>query len=206
MVYRSRSILAVGAHPDDVELGCGGTLCTAARNGVSVVAVFMTKGEQSGDGEERSKESKDALNVLGVKEVFFGDFPDTEIPSCRKAIDFLEQFSNKYEPDLVLTHTVNDIHQDHRQVGWLSVSAFRNVQRILAYETPRVTSAFSPNYFVDISDCIDSKWEALKRHASQKIKRYLAYESMVNLSSFRGSQVGLRAAEAFEVVRYVERR
>jgi len=76
----------------------------------------------------------------------------------------------------------------------------------LAFETPRVTSAFSPNYFVDISNCIDSKWEALKRHASQGSKRYLAYESMVNLASFRGSQVGLRDAEAFEVVRFVETR
>lgn len=76
---------------------------------------------------------------------------------------------------------------------------------MLAYETPRVTSAFSPNYFVDISRCVESKWNALKCHTSQKSKRYLAYESMVNLASFRGSQVNLRAAEAFEVVRYVEK-
>jgi LmbE family N-acetylglucosaminyl deacetylase len=205
MVYMSRSILAVGAHPDDIELGCGGTICMAVKSGAEVFAVFMTKGEQSGDGEVRSSESKDALSMLGVKKVFFGDFPDTEIPSSRKAIDFLEQFFNTYKPELVLTHTVNDTHQDHRQVGWLSVSAFRNVRRMLAYETPRVTSTFSPNYFVDISDCVDSKWEALKCHSSQKAKRYLAYESMVNLASFRGSQVGLRAAEAYEVVRYVEK-
>jgi LmbE family N-acetylglucosaminyl deacetylase len=79
------------------------------------------------------------------------------------------------------------------------------VQRILAYETPRVNAAFSPNYFVDISECVDSKWNALKMHESQRSKRYLAYESMVNLASFRGSQVGLRAAEAFEVVKYVEK-
>jgi len=205
MVFKSSVILAVGAHPDDIELGCGGTLCSAIADGKRVVAVFATKGEQSGNGEVRSGESRDALGILGVKEVFFGDFPDTEVPSCRKAIDFLEQFYNEYKPDIVLTHTVNDIHQDHRQVGWLSVSAFRNVPRMLAYETPRVTPSFSPNYFVDISDCIDSKWEALKRHSSQGSKRYLAYESMVNLASFRWSQVGLRAAEAFEVVRYVEK-
>jgi LmbE family N-acetylglucosaminyl deacetylase len=206
MVFRSNVILAIGAHPDDIELGCGGTLCAVIRDGAKVFAIFMTKGEQSGDGAVRSRESKDALSVLGVKEVFFGDFPDTEIPSCKKAMDFLEQFCDRCKPDLVLTHTVNDIHQDHRQVGWLSVSAFRNVPRMLAYETPRVTSEFSPNYFVDISDCVDSKWEALKRHESQKAKRYLAYESMINLASFRGSQVGLRAAEAFEVVKYVEKR
>lgn len=204
MVYRSSVILAVGAHPDDIELGCGGTLCTAIDAGRKVVAVYLTKGERSGSGEVRAKESRDALKVVGVEEVFFGDFPDTEIPSCRKAIDFLEDFVKRYKPDMVMTHTVNDTHQDHRQVGWLSVSAFRNVRRMLAYETPRVTPAFTPAYFVDISRCVDRKWEALKQHCSQKEKRYLAYESMVNLASFRGSQVNLRAAEAFEVVKYVE--
>lgn len=79
MVFRSRVILAVGAHPDDIELGCGGTLCRAAELGARVIAVFLTR-ELSGDAEIRMRESRDALKVLGVKEVFFGDFPDTEIP------------------------------------------------------------------------------------------------------------------------------
>jgi LmbE family N-acetylglucosaminyl deacetylase len=204
MVFRSRVILAVGAHPDDIELGCGGTLCKAAELGARVIAVFLTRGELSGDAEIRMRESREALKVLGVKDVFFGDFSDSEIPSCRKSIDFLEQFFIKYQPDVVLTHTVNDVHQDHRQAGWLSITAFRNALKVLAYETPRVTPGFTPNYFVDISSCVDSKWTALKCHLSQKVKRYLTYESMVNLASFRGRQVNLAAAEAFEVVRYIE--
>ena len=204
MVFRSRVVLAVGAHPDDIELGCGGTLCRAAELGARVIAVFLTRGELSGDAEIRMRESREALKVLGVKDVFFGDFSDSEIPSCRKSIDFLEQFFIKYQPDVVLTHTVNDVHQDHRQAGWLSITAFRNALKVLAYETPRVTPGFTPNYFVDISGCVDSKWTALKCHLSQKVKRYLTYESMVNLASFRGRQVNLAAAEAFEVVRYIE--
>ena len=205
MVLRSNVILAIGAHPDDIELGCGGTIAAASTAGKKVIAVFLTRGEKSGAPEVRSEESRKALAILGVKEVHFGDFPDTEIPSSRKAIDFLESFCVSNQPDTVLTHTVNDTHQDHRQVGWLSLSACRNVPRILAYETPRVAPAFSPNYFVDVSDFIKDKWEALKCHLSQKTKRYLAYESMVNLASFRGSQVNLSAAEAFEVIRYVEK-
>jgi len=205
MVYQSKVILAVGAHPDDIELGCGGTLCQATRSGARVIAVYLTKGEMSGDAEVRVKESFDAFSVLGVKEVHFGDFPDAEIPNSRKTIDFLEQFQTRYMPDIVLTHTTNDIHQDHRQVGWLSISAFRNVQKMLAYETPRVNpSTYSPTYFVDISGCIKEKWDALKCHVSQQAKRYLTYESMINLASFRGRQVNLAEAEAFEVVKYVE--
>jgi len=205
MVFKSSVVLAVGAHPDDIELGCGGTICKAAEAGARVVAVFLTKGELSGEADVRMRESREALAVLGVKDVFFGDFPDTEIPSCRKSIDFLEQFYVKYNPDIVLTHTTNDVHQDHRQVGWISTSAFRNALKMLAFETPRVTPVFTPSYFVDITNCVDPKWRALKCHVSQREKRYLTYESMVNLASFRGSQVNLAAAEAFEVMRYVDK-
>ncbi len=205
MVFKSGVILAIGAHPDDIELGCGGTISVASKLGKKVIAVFLSKGEQSGSPQVRPKESMEALSILGVNEVYFGDFPDSEIPSSRKAIDFLETFYTENKPETVLTHTINDIHQDHRQVGWLSVSAFRNAPRILAYETPRVTQAFSPTYFVDITACVNEKWNALKCHLSQKTKRYITYESMVNLASFRGSQVSIPAAEAFEVVRYVER-
>jgi LmbE family N-acetylglucosaminyl deacetylase len=205
MVLKSNVILAVGAHPDDIELGCGGTISAASKNGKKVMAVFLSKGEQSGNPAIRPKESIEALSLLGVKDVYFGDFPDTEIPCSREAIDFLEDFYIKYKPETILTHTVNDIHQDHRQVGWLSISAFRNVPKLLAYETPRVTPSFAPTYFVDITNCVNDKWDALKCHYSQKTKRYITYESMVNLASFRGSQVSVQAAEAFEVVRYVEK-
>jgi LmbE family N-acetylglucosaminyl deacetylase len=205
MVLRSDVILAVGAHPDDIELGCGGTISSASKLGKKVIAVFMSRGEHSGNPEIRPKESLEALSLLGVKEVHFGDFPDAEIPCSTKAIDFLESFYLKNKPETILTHTVNDIHQDHRQVGWASLSAFRNAPQVLAYETPRVTPSFSPTYFVDITNCVTDKWNALKCHMSQKMKRYITYESMINLASFRGSQVSLPAAEAFEVMRYVER-
>lgn len=205
MVLSSEVTIAVGAHPDDIEIGCGGTVSAINRAGKRVVAVFLTKGELSGDPDERCEESRKALAILGVKDVYFGDFPDSEIPNSRKTIDFLEDFYVKLKPGTILTHSVNDMHQDHRQVGWLSMAAFRNALRILAYETPRVTSSFSPTYFVDITDCVNDKGNALQCHKSQNKKRYLTYESMVNLTSFRGSQVNLRYAEAFEVVRYVEK-
>ncbi len=205
MVLNSKTILAVGAHPDDIELGCGGTICGASAAGKRVIAVFLTKGEKSGDPKNRERESTRALSILGTKEVIFGDFPDTEIPGSHKGVEFLENFFELYKPDTVLTHTFHDTHQDHRQVASLCLSAFRNVSRLLSYETPRATGDFSPNYFVDISGFVQTKWDALNCHVSQKTKRYLAYESMVNLSSFRGSQANVSSAEAFELLRYVEK-
>jgi len=78
LVLKSDVILAVGAHPDDIELGCGGTLSGASKLGKKVIAIFLSKGEQSGSPEVRLKESIEALRTLGVKEVHFGDFPDTD--------------------------------------------------------------------------------------------------------------------------------
>jgi len=200
-----KTILAVGAHPDDIELGCGGALCANYTMGNRIIAVFLTKGEKSGKEDIRMHETRDALNVLGVNEVYFGDFPDTAIPNSHEVIEYLESYEVKYKPDIVYTHSVNEIHQDHRTVGWLSYSAFRNSLKVLSYESPRVTPSFHPTYFVDISNCINKKWEALKCHTSQQNKRYVTYESIINLSSFRGNQVGVKAAEAFEIIKYVEK-
>ena len=205
LVFANKVVLAVGAHPDDIELGSGGTIYKAVQNGSNVIALYMTRGGRTADTDLRVRESTDAMNILGVKDVFFENFPDTEIPESFEAINCLEQYAIKHKPDIVLTHSINDTHQDHRKVAWLSMSAFRNVPKVLAFESPRVRSAaFLPTYFVDITGCVDKKWEALRYHVSQNEKRYLAYESMVNLASFRGSQVGVGAAEAFEIVKYIE--
>ncbi len=205
MIVESKVIIAVGAHPDDIELGCGGTVRLATKAGKRVIAVIMTKGEQGGDPNVRCEETRQALSILGVKEIYFGDFPDTEVPNSRKAISFLESFCDKVKPEIVLTHTVNSMHQDHRQVGWLSMAAFRYVPTILAYETTRVTSSFSPVYFVEVDECIKDKWAALQCHKTQRSKDYLAYSSVINLASFRGRQANVSYAEAFEVVRFVEK-
>ena len=205
LVFANKVVLAVGAHPDDIELGSGGTIYKSVLNGARVIALYMTRGGKISDTDVRMRESTEAMNVLGVTEIHFENFPDTEIPDNFEAVNCLEQYALKYHPDIVLTHSINDTHQDHRRVAWLAMSSFRNISKVLAFETPRVRpAAFLPTYFVNITGCVEKKWEALKCHVSQNEKRYLAYESTVNLASFRGSQVGVSAAEAFEIVKYVE--
>jgi len=205
LVFKSEVLIAIGAHPDDVELGCGGTLNSAVKAGKRVIAIVLTRGEKGGDPKIRCNECEKGLAKLGVTEVHFGDFPDTGIPNSFEAVSFLESFYNEGKAETILTHSVNSMHQDHRQVGWLSMEAFRHSPRILAYETPRVTSAFSPVYYIDISDSIKAKIAALKCHKSQYERKYLQYDSVINLASFRGHQVNVSYAEAFEVVRFVEK-
>src|ERR1039457_1414594 len=114
MVFDSKVVLAVGAHPDDIELGSGGTLYKAVQEGAQVIALYMTRGGKTIDTNVRMRESIEAMQILGVKEVCFENFPDTEIPDSFEAINCLEQYALKYQPDIVLTHSINDTHQDHR--------------------------------------------------------------------------------------------
>jgi len=207
LTHLSLNVLAVGAHPDDVEIGCGGSICGHVRRGHRVLVVYVTKGEKSVKigGGVRAAESLKACKILGVKEIILGDFEDTNIPNDHSCIDFLEKALEKCKADIVYTHSTNELHQDHRTVGSLSLAAFRYVPKILAYESPRVSPNFSPSYFIDISQCVDLKWKALRAHRSQRRKYYMAYKSVINLATFRGRQVGVNAAEGFEVVRYLQR-
>ena len=85
-----RTVLAVGAHPDDVELGCAGTLALHKLSGDKVYLLVLTKGEASGDPEVREKECKQVAKILGVDGLFFGGLADTKILDGRETVDAIE--------------------------------------------------------------------------------------------------------------------
>ena len=203
-VGKAGTVLAIGAHPDDIELGCGGTIARYCSEGTRVICVYLTGGGKGGNAETRKKESIEACSVLGVREIHFGDFEDTEISCKHDEITFLEGFYEGYQPTVALTHSIHEMHQDHRNTAYVSLAAFRYVPALLSYETPRVMGTFAPSYFIDINRWIDLKRKALEAHKSQMQKTYMNFQSMLNLASYRGRQANIDAAEAFEVVRYVE--
>jgi LmbE family N-acetylglucosaminyl deacetylase len=153
------------------------------------------------------KESAEACSVLGVERdhIIFGDFEDTCIPDNVNSIHFLETFADNERIHAVFIPTFKDVHQDHRATANSCVTAFRHVPCILAYESPSSTATFTPTSFVDITDIIKIKWKALKCHKSQisQNKMYMEYRAMLCLSSFRGRQIGVRHAEAFETVKFL---
>lgn len=198
------TVLVVGAHPDDGCLGCGGTIRVFLKLGFRVQCVVLTRGERSGDPEVREREERVALTCLGVPNegIHFGDFPDTAIPLSHDTIAFLERFGGD---DLwaAFIPSAHETHQDHRNLAHACWSAFRGVQRLLAYESPSVTAQFQPNTFVDVNGHVKHKWRALNCHRSQvsQGKMYLQYRSITALAAFRGAQNGVRYAEAFEAIR-----
>jgi LmbE family N-acetylglucosaminyl deacetylase len=197
-------ILAIGAHPDDIELGAGGTIARHVKNGDEVIFLILTYGEKTGSRDIRKKEALMSAKKLNVKFVEFAGFPDTEIPNSIETINAIEQVIEKYKPQRVYTHCVKDIHQDHRAAAYASISAARKIPQVFSFESPLVHPNFTPQYFIDITDTIDLKIKALKCFKSQKVKEYLKAEAIEGLAKFRGFQAGIRYAEAFEVIRVVK--
>lgn len=196
-------VLAVGAHPDDLELGCSGTLALHKMNGDQVYQLILTRGEASANPEDRVEESRRAAGILGVDGVFFGGLEDTKIHDGIETITIIEDVINDIKPDIVYTHTYRDNHQDHRNAAYATLSAARRCKKVLMYEGPATLRDFVPQVFVDIERTFETKKKVTRVFGSQTDKYYLAAEAVEGLARHRGYQCGLKVAEAFEVGKFV---
>lgn len=201
------NILAIGAHPDDIEFGCGGTLIKYAQKGYGVYLLVLTQGDVGGNPEVRKKEQEEAVKFMGAREVFWGNFKDTELPLNKPLISVIEEVINKVKPHSVLFNYVNDIHQDHRVAAKACISATRYVKEVLNFEVP-TTHNFQPEIFVDIGDVVDSKLKLLELHASQvhktKVENLTILESVKSCAVFRGYQGRVKYAEGFKALRIIK--
>lgn len=198
------NILAIGAHPDDIEFGCGGTLIKYAQAGHNVSLFIATEGSFGGDPGTRRKEQQESAAFMGAKEVFWGGFTDTEVVSNRQLICKIDEAIKKVKPDLALLNYQDDIHQDHRGVALAGISATRYVREVLFFEVP-TTYHFEPATFVDIHDVLDKKLHLLEFHASQvdktRVQNLTILESARACATFRGFQARVKYAEGFKSLR-----
>ena len=210
-------ILAVGAHPDDIELGCGATLALFKQRGHEVYLLVLTKGEASGDPKLREHECEESARVIGAEKVYFGNLKDTQITDGVETVMAIERLVKELKPDIIFAHSPKDGHQDHRNAGMAALSAARNSKKVLLYESPAALREFLPQLFVDVTSTFDVKLEALKAFGTQVSKVYfkgqdvnhrahrIPYVSNASegLARFRGFQAGVTLAEAFEVGKFV---
>lgn len=198
------NILAVGAHPDDIEFGCGGTLLKYSAGGHKVFLLVLTKGGVGGDPAVRALEQKAAADFIGVKELFWGGYNDTDLVDSRETISKIEDVARKVSPDVVFLNYPHDVHQDHRGAALAGVSATRYIKEVLFYEVP-TTQNFDPDIFVDIMDVLEKKMELIKKHASQvdrtRINNLSIVESAQSCANFRGYQGRVKFAEGFKALR-----
>lgn len=220
------SILVIAAHPDDEVLGCGGTIARHAGKGDSVVVAFLADGVSSRGGnrdmiERRRNAAVKSMNVLGAKAPVFFDFPDNRMDTVPllDVVKKVEELAAAHSPHMVYTHHGNDLNVDHRIAHQAVMTAFRplpqsRVRAIYSFETPSSTewsspdigAAFTPRHFVDIGDFLETKIDALKCYADEvpTAPHPRSVEAVQSLAIWRGGNAGLKAAEAFDVLRQIE--
>lgn len=197
-----RRVLAIGAHPDDLEIACGGTLAKLVDRGHEVHAVVMTTGSRGGDEGVRPDEARRGACFLGLNSVRVHDLPDTQLElTTQQMIQRIEEAIERIDPHVILTHSKHDQHQDHAAVHLATLRAARRHHSVLCYESPSATREFDPGIFVEVGDYTDVKVEAVLAHRDQAGKPYLAPSVVTGTTAFRGAQAKRRHAEAFEAVR-----
>lgn len=193
------SILAIGAHPDDVELGCGASLAHYAQAGSKVSVLIFSHGRRGAmSHEDRALESTEAFAKIGVTDVVVLDFPDTGLDTRHsELVQAIETHVLSRNPNRVYTMFEHDRHQDHRAIYHASTVACRRVPQLLCYETPSSYPNFVPMVFEDIGAHLEAKVAALKCHKSQGDRFYMQEEKIRAAAQFRGAQVERGPCEGF---------
>jgi LmbE family N-acetylglucosaminyl deacetylase/CheY-like chemotaxis protein len=198
---QAAAVLAVGAHPDDVEIGAGGILAAHAAAGDSVTILTLSRGARGGDADSRQYESIAAAEMLGAR-LFLKDLVDTEISSSGQTVRLVEEVVREVQPSIVYTHSAHDRHQDHRAVNEATVVATRSVPTVACYQSPSATIDFRPTRFVRIDDFLERKFELLACFDSQTASRdYLARDFVTATARYWTRFGGGRAVEPLEIVR-----
>jgi LmbE family N-acetylglucosaminyl deacetylase len=219
-------ILVVVAHADDEALGCGGTLIKHRDAGDEIRIIFMTDGVGArSKSEQISQEQRLAAQTKVCQQLTIGnfynfDFPDNNMDSITliKVVQSIENITQEFQPNIIYTHHGGDLNIDHQVVHRAVMTASRpqpnhSVTKILAFEvnsstewsTESIGGHFIPNYFIDISKQITEK-ERLLEHYHAEMREYphtRSIEGVINRNKTRGNSVGLKAAEAFMLIREI---
>ena len=222
------TVLVVVAHTDDETLGLGGTIARHVESGDIVYGVSMTDGVSArgvADGKEvevRSQASLNAGRILGLNWLEGGNFPDNAMDTVPlfEVIKLIEKAKSKVMPTLIYTHSSADLNIDHRIVSEATLTVFRpqsneiwqelrtfEVASATDYGHKSVTGIFYPNLYVDITNFWEKKLAALRMYEMEmrNAPHSRSFEGLENLAKQRGNQVGIYYAEAFEIIRKIER-
>jgi LmbE family N-acetylglucosaminyl deacetylase len=199
-------VLVVSAHTDDMELGAGGTVRQLVNNGVHVKSIVFSDCRGSVDTsmfpeDILAKECAAAAKDLGITDLEIHQLPVREFPTHRQEIlEILYKTRNENKYDLVFTHWIGDLHQDHRVTANETNRAFMKTDTtVLAYEVPGNCPGFTPQVFVPMTEEeVKQKVKMLQSYESQVAKRgYFEINAIKSLMGYQGNHVGAQYAEAF---------
>ena len=206
-------VLAIGAHYDDVEIGCGGTL---AMHSLKQDTVWVLVISESGYSDHKSKqirhssvakrEGVKAAKALNVKKTTTLDFPTNDIPFNEKLVLSVRTVIDDFKPDIVYSHWLGDSHLDHYHVARATFSACRHVPNVFTYQSNWYKGgvAFNPRYYVDISKTFAAKVKSLKAYREEFLRRGKDWMRFIGCTNgLYGLECGgnTRWAEGFEVIK-----
>jgi len=203
-------ILCLGAHCDDIEIGCGGTFLRALREagGASVIVRWVVFSSDPTREKEAFGSAKEFLKGTREKKIIIKNFRNGFFPYVAAEIkEYFEELKNSFNPDLIFTHYRHDLHQDHRLISDLTWNTFRN-HFILEYEIPKYDGDFgSPNFLVHLKEetCREKVGIILRWFSSQSDKHWFSQDTFFSVLRIRGMESGSpeKYAEGFYSRKFV---
>ncbi len=207
-----KKILFIGAHFDDVELGCGGTILNFVKKKYDVKILVLTNSEIKNINDKlilRSKltakrEFLSSIRVLGVKKFKLLDFKTNEIQFNDNLILSIRKEIDSFKPEMIFTHWNKDVHQDHRAIGQATLSSGRHISSILMYQSNDYISeeTFNGNMFIDITKNYSKKIKSIKCYKTELKRVKNTWIKKVQLKDFQnGKKINVKYAENFKVIK-----
>jgi len=206
-VFEGKRILLVGAHPDDIEIGCGGTIAKYRSRTGSIKSVIFSPCLEDPLNKGILGEYEKSMKMLGVKEILKYDYPRDILENYIQEVrDLLHGLKQSFNPEVIFCPSLNDLHQDHRAVAHACQTIFRDSATVLSYEVMRSTVNFMPNLYISLSQAdMTYKLKLIKNYKTQARRTYFTPEIVDSIARYRGCQVIVLYAEAFEVWRMTDK-
>ncbi len=205
MTFFGKRVLFLGAHPDDIEIGCG-ALIAHIHGQTDLLCVTLSDNQKNPDLSNLVQEHYESMAVLGVpqKSVILGPFETRRFPHARQEIlEFMIQVNREYKPDIIFVHTKADIHQDHATVTEEALRAFRGTT-VLGYDVIRSSYGFFPSFLVEVNeDDVNKKIAALACYHTYKDRYYFNADITRSTLVRNGAICERKYAEGFDILRVV---
>ena len=205
MYLYGKKILFLGAHPDDIELGCGALLANISKQ-VDILAVTLSDNLKNPAHTNIVDEHYRSMEILGVapEQIVLGPFETRNFPRDRQEIlEFLFDLNRTHHPDIVYVHTSADIHQDHSVTTMEALRAFRGTT-VLGFDVMRSSYGFFPHFLIEVThEDVEKKVEALSEYKTYEEKYYFSPELIRSTSVRHGSLAERPFAEGFDILRVI---
>ncbi|MEP7134601.1 MAG: PIG-L family deacetylase [Chloroflexota bacterium] len=205
MNFFGKRVLFLGAHPDDIELGCGALLHSIVKQ-TDVLCVTLSDNQKNPDLQNVKGEHLESMTVLGVPEekIILGPFITRVFPDSRQEIlEYFLKLRKDFKPDLIFVHSKQDVHQDHNTMTDEALRAFRGIT-VLGFDVVRSSYGFFPHFLAQVTEeAVNKKIEALSKYETYRDRYYFNSELTRSIMVRHGALAECPFAEGFDILRIV---